>query len=448
MIVTENDKFDASKISKFEPIIKAWKRDLWKGIEERSHFKSLEDLQKFPAKELYKKLDDSEQTKYAICILKSLVGSNKIPSRNEHCTVRDYLITNVLLNNASRPGALANMTLEELYRADEQEDGFVVSVKEHKTKYKGPAHVAFTKPLYKRTMDYVKYIRNIIPHLKSTSKGPVFVGWRGLKMASSLVSTQFDKFWKRCVGDSVFSGRVNPTLVRKQITTDVHAHHKDKAQATANHLAHSLTTAQKSYNIVNKQRCAAAVSKSIATIQRGSASITEAELVGLFGTNIEEGKITIGDVKSKLSCSERYKDIGEIEQKKLLDKVRYKISKRTSTRPKRGHINYEDGDSDDDDETEEVVKDVAASNESDSEPSISKKFSYVPLKRVRKEFTHEDNSVFLRHLGKYVNSDCKLIKAEISEFVMAIPQMSSLVERFGIQGLIVKIRTERKKLKK
>ncbi|XP_065657834.1 uncharacterized protein LOC136082440 [Hydra vulgaris] len=147
LCVTEQNGYDYEKIKKFEPVLKAWKRDLWKGIEERKHNKNLEDLKKFPNHDKISNFDKSELRALSISTLKEYVCKVNNPSitRAGFCNVRDYLLTHLVLNNASRPGAIANMTLEEFQSADKQDDGYVVSVKKHKASYKGPAHIAFDK---------------------------------------------------------------------------------------------------------------------------------------------------------------------------------------------------------------------------------------------------------------------------------------------------------------
>ena len=47
----------------------------------------------------------------------------------------------------------------------------------------------------------------------------------------------------------------------------------------------------------------------------------------------------------------------------------------------------------------------------------------------------------------YYTSNKSIIKTELSEEIRKIPQLKEVVERFGLQSLIVKIRTEQKKKK-
>ena len=61
-----------------------------------------------------------------------------------YCEARDYLLTSLIFDNASRPGAISNMTLVEYKRATERDIGYVISVIKHKTEHKNPVSIACT----------------------------------------------------------------------------------------------------------------------------------------------------------------------------------------------------------------------------------------------------------------------------------------------------------------
>ena len=70
-------------------------------------------------------------------------------TKTNFCLVRDFILTSLIFDNASRPGALSNMTLDEYSRVVFKDGGYVISVKKHKTKHKGPAHIAFSAKNFK-----------------------------------------------------------------------------------------------------------------------------------------------------------------------------------------------------------------------------------------------------------------------------------------------------------
>ena len=66
-------------------------------------------------------------------------------TQSEYVSVRDFVITEIALNNASRSGAIANMTLAEFTGARIVGDQHVVSVAQHKTAHcYGPAQICLS----------------------------------------------------------------------------------------------------------------------------------------------------------------------------------------------------------------------------------------------------------------------------------------------------------------
>ena len=70
-----------------------------------------------------------------------------VSGRSEWTTchpVKHYLLTSFCINNGSRSGTLADMTLREFEQASIKNDCFIVRVKDHKTFTKhGPVNVVF-----------------------------------------------------------------------------------------------------------------------------------------------------------------------------------------------------------------------------------------------------------------------------------------------------------------
>ena len=63
--------------------------------------------------------------------------------------MRDYLIAQIMIDNANRAGVVAYLTVEEFERAKLLDDRYVVRVMQHKTvNTHGPAQLVFTKHLY------------------------------------------------------------------------------------------------------------------------------------------------------------------------------------------------------------------------------------------------------------------------------------------------------------
>ena len=67
------------------------------------------------------------------------------------------------------------------------------------------------------------------------------------------------------------------------------------------------------------------------------------------------------------------------------------------------------------------------------------------FKRIRKEFSEEDNRLIYKHLSSVIFSDEPIVKKKFTSILTKHPDLESLVKKFGVQSLIVKMRTERQK---
>ena len=115
-------------------IVSQWCRNYYKRIQIEKYSKELEDFAKLPSPEEIKCLDQSDHKKQAIKIFSRLSCAVAIPCRKEYGQVRDYLLTYILLDNASRSGCISNMTLNEYYKAEIQKDrSYIITVKNQKT---------------------------------------------------------------------------------------------------------------------------------------------------------------------------------------------------------------------------------------------------------------------------------------------------------------------------
>ena len=216
-------------------LVTRWCRNYYKKIQVQKHAKNLEDLGKLPQPDNISNLDKSSHVSEAVKVISKLVSVRGPPSRKEFCIVRDYLLTYVILENASRPGCISNMTLKELERREIQSDGScIISVLNHKTvATAGPAMLSINPDIMRYLMIYLK-IRNSLAGISVEDRDPVFVSWSGRRMGSTMVTTQLNQFWKIAVNKDL-SRAINPTLIRKMMTTTVHEKEPSRKRGGKNH---------------------------------------------------------------------------------------------------------------------------------------------------------------------------------------------------------------------
>jgi len=95
-------------------------------------------------------------------------------------SVRDFVITEIALSNASRSGAITNMTLAEYTAAGIESNQHVVSVAQHKTAHcYGPAKICLSATHFAWLRCYISVFRKDVCHEDS---GSVFLKkWNGCR---------------------------------------------------------------------------------------------------------------------------------------------------------------------------------------------------------------------------------------------------------------------------
>ena len=297
-------------------LVTRWCRNYHKKIQVQKHSKNLEDLAKLPQPDDINNLDKSSHVSEAVKVISKLVSVRGPPSRKEFCIVRDYLLTYVILENASRPGCISNMTLKELERREIQSDGsYIVSVLNHKTvATAGPAMLSINPDIMRHLMIYLK-IRNSLPGISVEDRDPVFVSWSGRRMDSTMVTTQLNQFWKIAVNKDL-SRAINPTLIRKMTTTTVHEQEPSRKREVATIMNHDIRTAEKNYFLQEKKKSVSETGAFVRSIIRGGCEnqMDESELLKIF----PEDNITTADVRDKIM---KYPELAAFQEKKLVDKV-------------------------------------------------------------------------------------------------------------------------------
>ena len=297
-------------------LVTRWCRNYHKKIQVQKHSKNLEDLAKLPQPDDINNLDKSSHVSEAVKVISKLVSVRGPPSRKEFCIVRDYLLTYVILENASRPGCISNMTLKELERREIQSDGsYIVSVLNHKTvATAGPAMLSINPDIMRHLMIYLK-IRNSLPGISVEDRDPVFVSWSGRRMDSTMVTTKLNQFWKIAVNKDL-SRAINPTLIRKMTTTTVHEQEPSRKREVATIMNHDIRTVEKNYFLQEKKKSVSETGAFVRSIIRGGCEnqMDESELLKIF----PEDNITTADVRDKIM---KYPELAAFQEKKLVDKV-------------------------------------------------------------------------------------------------------------------------------
>ena len=183
--------------------MKLWIKSYRNLIKGRFWEKRMDDISKLKTPKQVKDFDLSDVARTAIKLLGDFQdpATEKTPNQTEYTMVRDYSLTIVCINNGSRSGALANLTLGEFNKAEKDGSDFIVKVKRHKTfTSHGPAHLILASSIYKWLQIFITRFRNRLGDNMSTDDNePVFLTWNHQPMHSSHVGKQIGSCWGKVI---------------------------------------------------------------------------------------------------------------------------------------------------------------------------------------------------------------------------------------------------------
>ena len=247
-------------IRKVKDTVKRWATSYRKECGKRKWQRMEEELAEMITPENVNKFERSKVARDAVSTLGLMSGAHNVNlTQQNYTTVRDFLLIECSINNASRSGCLANMKVSEFSRARQQDGSYVVAVHEHKTAHvHGPAQIVLSSTLYGWMKVYMQEVRTQIPTAPSnTAKEYVFLTWNGESMSSGQISNAMNSVWRKA-GQS---GNVSATGIRKAAVSIVHTTKDKLAGNLADMMAHDITTARKHYRLVKKKKVAAETSQ-------------------------------------------------------------------------------------------------------------------------------------------------------------------------------------------
>jgi len=206
----------------------------------------------------------------------------------------------------------------EFHKAKPCEGSYIISVKKHKTAdIHGPARVVLSPTLFGCLKVFVAEVRSVAT-LTKDDDDVVILSWSGARLASGQISTTINGAWKK----AGIEGHISSTLFRKSTVTAVHSNHQGMKGQLADLMADKESTAQRYYNLHEKQQScikAAAVLPSIMrTTNKASeegTSIAKAEDENPVSAEGSKEKQTTWNEQQKAVVRELFHE--EINQKRV-----------------------------------------------------------------------------------------------------------------------------------
>ena len=347
-IVTGND---VQQVTRMLERVKHWIAAYRKQCSKHTQQKMNEDLHKLIQPEQVESFRNSECTLAAVKTLGSLAEDSKpLLTQTDYVLVRDFLLTEIALINANRSGVLSNMTVKQFKTAHMVEDQYVVSVDEHKTATSyGPAKVVLSQTLHSWLVLFTDKMR--LPLLSINSEvDAMFVTWNGEMMNSGQITKSIQSIWKKAgLGEGI-----SLNIMRKSAVSTIHQKRPEISSQLADLMCHRLSTAQKCYRVVEREKSSVVASKGLraALTSASSADVSAADeavpstsasttdrliwnsekLLALnnnFQSDITAGTVTLQSVREKLKGIE---ELSSVSYRQVYDKLRSEIRSKSAER--------------------------------------------------------------------------------------------------------------------
>jgi integrase len=261
-------KVKEEMISRMSEKARIWATTYKKDSNKRFWQKQKEDESNLLTPEKVKQFERSKVAREAVKLIGEFSdGKRNAISQSEFTTVRNYLIAEIIINNAPRSGVIANMTIKEFKQAIFEDDQHSVSVVDHKTgDCYGPADVFFHVTLYNYVRIYIDNIRNMLNNATLNDNARVFINWGGESMAenSGQVTAAFKAIWNK----AGFAGPVSSTLMRKTAATIFNDNHQESTEDLADLMGHRIETQRKYYRLKQKRKTASRAAKKLTSVMR------------------------------------------------------------------------------------------------------------------------------------------------------------------------------------
>ena len=258
--------YDRDEVTDLRGKLKKWSASYKRETTRRRWERQEEDVSTLITPDKVKEFEQSQATRDAVILLGKLSGAHSMEiTQAMYTLVRDYLIAQIMIDNANRAGVVAFMTVKEFQRAKMEDDCYVVEVLHHKTvDTHGPAQVILTVHLYNCLDIFLKELRAKLPCSQTDVNMPMFLSWLGKSLQSSQVTRALGSIFKK----AGVEGPIHHTLYRKSAVTRCHDKHKDMSSHLADLMAHRESTAEKYYRLFDKRKSSVKASQALHGMMR------------------------------------------------------------------------------------------------------------------------------------------------------------------------------------
>ena len=248
--------------------VRMWSKAYKKDSSTRRWQKLEEDQQNLLTPANIQLFERSEAARTAVKILgqHSDTTETVLLTQQSYTLVRDFLFTQMFIDNANRPGVLSCMTMHEYQHMRKEGENHVIVTKKHKTAHvHGPAYIVLSKKLKGWLTIFVEIMR---AQVTSSTTGALFLSWN----AKSMTSSQINKAVQSVFRKAGVKGKVTSTSFRKAAVTNIHQSNPELSSKLAKLMAHNELTAKRYYLLSEKTKASVEASKRLGQVMRNEVS--------------------------------------------------------------------------------------------------------------------------------------------------------------------------------
>ena len=267
--------FDANELNSLKIRAETWKKGYRRAVRTDEMRKMEEDRRaKITPKEILQ-FESSDAVRNAVKFLGFITSGEPCAiTQKRYTSVRDFIFTEIYIDNAHRAGVLANMTMGEFESKEKLKNGkYRITVYRHKEERAGPIRVEISAKLYNYIKIYKDFVRPHISECKDDASH-VFLTWTGNHYDNSGgISNAVNAMWKKAgmLKAAPRIGRVNANKFRKaaiSATRELKGANDQLNHDLANLMGHKKSTADRYYFLEDKMKSSSRAADALPTIMR------------------------------------------------------------------------------------------------------------------------------------------------------------------------------------
>ena len=465
----KNFSFNVDEVNASREKIKLWSASYKRESSERKWKKLEEDMLNRLTPGNIRSFEKSETAREAV----KVIGKHSDTSRTTGMTqqsytlVRDFLFTQIFIENANRPGVLADMTVDDYRRMTKQDDSYVITVAKHKTSYvHGSVRIVLNSKLKSWLSIFVEVMR---PQIASATCGNVFLTWSGRQMISGHITKAVQSVFKK----SGIDVKVTSTSFRKAAVTAVHSGKPALSGKLARHMAHSETTAKKYYLLTEKTKESVETSKELGQLMRCdgkehrdsdekdenksrdkeyTAGTTEdaalkncswsdndvKKIQSVFGQDIAAKTISMERVRE---CIQSNKELDGMSPRRVYDKIRKMVSKQSASLEP--DLKLPEACESLQDKLQRFDEHFQSESTVDEEMSASTGI-IAPSER-NSHFTNEETNSLHKLFKDMITENKKICRVEIKERLSSSKEGEKILNKLSVTKVMNRVKYERLK---